>query len=199
MSAATRVSSSSSVAQPARVKRARSDAGASREQALAIPPPDGENGGGGVGGGTGNVYLDSQVENILEFATAVTKRAASDAERPAEQPATPSQGGGSGGGGGGIRPHVSKARKTRSKHMMTVLRYPHPDVQRDSDGWAPLDQVMHAMRLRYTKPQIMDVVENNLYPDGRPRFETRDGYIRACKKRQFHIGTSRESEATTWF
>ena len=70
MSAATRVSSSSSVAQPARVKRARSDAGASREQALAIPPPDGENGGGGVGGGTGNVYLDS-----------------------------PSQGGGSGGGG----------------------------------------------------------------------------------------------------
>ena len=169
MSAATRVSSSSSVAQPARVKRARSDAGASREQALAIPPPDGENGGGGVGGGTGNVYLDS-----------------------------PSQDGGSG-DGGGIRPHVSKARKTRSKHMMKVLRYPHPDVQRDSDGWAPLDQVMHAMRLRYTKPQIMDVVENNLYPDGRPRFETRDGYIRACKGRQLHIGTRRESGATRCF
>ena len=49
MSAATCVSSSSSV------KRARSDAGASREQALAIPPPDGENSGGGVGGGTGSL------------------------------------------------------------------------------------------------------------------------------------------------
>ena len=55
MSAATRVSSSSNAAQPARVKRARSDAGASREQALAIPPPDGENSGGGVGGGTGSL------------------------------------------------------------------------------------------------------------------------------------------------
>ena len=57
--AETRVSSSSSVAQPARVKPARSDAGASTEQALAIPPPDGENGVGGVGSGTSNVYLDS--------------------------------------------------------------------------------------------------------------------------------------------
>ena len=159
MSAAKRVSSSSSAAQSARVKRARSDADASREQALAILPPDGENGGGRVSGRTGNVYLES-----------------------------PSQDDGSG-DGGGIRPHVSKARKTRSRHMTSVLRYPHPDVQRDSDGWAPLDQVMHAMRLRYTKPQIMDVVENNLYPDGRPRFETRDGYIRVCKGRQLNIGT----------
>ena len=192
MSAATRVSSSSSVAQPARVKRARSDAGASREQALAIPPPDGENGGGGVGGGTGNVYLDSPSQDGGSGDGGVSG-GTGNVYRD-----SPSQDGGSG-DGGGIRPHVSKARKTRSKHMMTVLRYPHPDVQRDSDGWAPLDQVMHAMRLRYTKPQIMDVVENNLYPDGRPRFETRDGYIRACKRRQFHIGTSRESGATRWF
>ena len=79
MSAAKRVSPSSSAAQSGRVKRARSDADASREQALAILPPDGENGGGRVGGRTGNVYLES-----------------------------PSQDDGSG-DGGGIRPHVSKA------------------------------------------------------------------------------------------
>ena len=133
------------------------------------------------------------------------KRARSDAGASGEQAlAIPPPGGGNGGGGiggggeigggGGISNDI----KTRSKRMMSVLRYPHVGVLRDSDGWAPLEQVMRAMRSRFTELEIREVVENNLYPNGMPRFETRGDYVRAVERRRCPVRASPERKQTRW-
>ena len=90
-----------------------------------------------------------------------------------------------------VRVHVRDRLKKTSKHLMSVLRYHHEDVQRDSNGWAPLEQVLRAMGYRYSVVDIMRVIGQSLYRDGKPRFESRGLYVRACENRVMSREASR--------
>ena len=81
--------------------------------------------------------------------------------------------------------------RSRSLPPVRVLRYHHEDVQRDSNGWAPLEQVMRAMSYPYSVVDIMRFIEQSLYRDGKPRFESRGLYVRACENRVMSRDASR--------
>lgn|GEM_PF-1212799 len=93
-----------------------------------------------------------------------------------------------------VRPVRQNIMHTSSKQTSKLISYwlrHHPKeagIQVDAFGWAPIDQILHALEVRNIKVSLQDLIELNSSSDKvRWEIDTHSGKLRATHGHSFHV------------